>query len=1168
MKTGNDKMRKILAAILVLVLVFANNSSLAVALTVMDGEEEIIAPDGERWIQETVSSNDEETEWNGGQEYEKVINLFDGSKAESEEGLSVSLDGEDLHNEMVQNPENEDEWFKEEEKTYIFVNDVDVSAQGDPSDDVLIMKDNTCELDLGEEIGGDWYGGDFDPTPNEEFPGYKETEGPDGENVTDAMDIVDNGGQYWGMRVVYSELGRYEDINPYDQRPYFVEMFANGPGHIDFDFEAHPDYEAASLGNAVKVRYSSNVITAIVVSEDPFCPFSELAFWDEAGEHVYSVDDLAGRTENSCPFISYNDANGELTFTFDGPGGELWGVDIRFFDPNGPSGFGAEVFTDGAGHLEPEEENNPSMRIDPNCGNRYEFSSENKPFRIKVCPDEGWAFSELEYPVDEYPEHNVRLSTQDLMNGSCSFISNYNEAGQMLEIAPEDENPFIGGITIRFTCTGYGAEVFTDGAGHLEPAGENNPRMRIDPNYDNRYEFSSENNAIRIKLCSDEGWEFYEVEYPVDEDPLHNARLSKQDIMDGQDSLITNYDEAGQILEISLGDDNHFMSGITVRFQEKAYRSRISYIVGEHGNISFNLGRTPREDGGWYRISCDEETVEVTISPDEGYQVDSLRANDTDRTSEISNNRFMWALAEGENTLSVNFKEKVNYADKAASFKKLIEDKKYAFGDWDKDGDIDSDDLKLGMAQVLYYPAFSSDAGNSFKRVSQYEEVNGVAWFTDKLSFEASPADNLKVLDGDDVERTLTAYKYEFTYTDEAEATRSVSASGVAYLFKFDDDSIYSTKSTQNVVMYATKGTTTKYFIRNTDRESDDAIDPSTGSKSGDGAFCAVADFDIGSQYNDYGRNVGIFGNGASLDNFVMTDKDETALVTIQGRNEELARDTGHDVIFGKFSFYKNDFRGMKIQGSTSGLGSTPSWSFAVDPIYGSDSSSSTTKEADIFFGNKDVAFAPVTVNGKVEGIKAIEKADASIPDEAVKVYKDSGTGKWKAEFNSDFYDQVKFKVTYETAEGDKTEYIVIHRVGLDIQEQRGGSAGSSTVLMHGTENGPSYTFTKDCETIIKATYYYPEQGGTSNYVDLYVTYTWKDGTVTKELIGNKSSLNLAWDHNDTGNCQSSDFVLYEGSSTDAPVKVEVNAVSQGFNSETSFNGMKLGSGRGVLWTR
>lgn len=48
------------------------------------------------------------------------------------------MDEEDLHNEMVQNPENEDEWFKEE-KTYIFVNDVDVSANADPSDDVLII---------------------------------------------------------------------------------------------------------------------------------------------------------------------------------------------------------------------------------------------------------------------------------------------------------------------------------------------------------------------------------------------------------------------------------------------------------------------------------------------------------------------------------------------------------------------------------------------------------------------------------------------------------------------------------------------------------------------------------------------------------------------------------------------------------------------------------------------------------------------------------------------------------------------------------------------------------------------------------------------------------------------------------------------------------------------
>ncbi len=513
------------------------------------------------------------------------------------------------------------------------------------------------------------------------------------------------------------------------------------------------------------------------------------------------------------------------------------------------------------------------------------------------------------------------------------------------------------------------------------------------------------------------------------------------------------------------------------------------------------------------------------------------------------------------------------------AFKQLIESKKYAFGDWDRDGEVDADDLKLGMAQMIYYPEFNSNAGNSFKQQHNYPEVTGVDYLMSLITLTESSSDNLEVSYRGGVLK-LPAYKYKVSFTDPEDASRSFTAEGIGYLFSFDESissneeyKVYSEHSNQNVIMYANGNGQTKYFLRNNYGEegkpSDDCLDPVTGNPSGEGAFCAVADYDNGSQYNEYGRNVGIFGNGASLDNFIMSDPSETDFITLQGRNEDFARDTGHtdSTIFGKFSFYKPCFTGMKIQGCRQN-GNTPAWSFATDPIWGSATDVNTDKEAVVYFGNSDVCFKPVKVNNYVKKIKGFEKVDSRISDPAVMVVPSDEYV--MVYFNSNFYDMVEFKVIYDTEEGDKTEYIWLHRVGIDINE--GHINAGESILHHGTENGPGINLSESYESFIYATYYYPEFEGTDELVDLYATYTWKDGSVTKELIRNDSSLNLEFHHKDTVNetdetsdLQSSDFILYKGTKSDAPVKVEVSAVKVG-SDDTQFSGMRFGSGRGVCW--
>ena len=148
--------------------------------------------------------------------------------------------------------------------------------------------------------------------------------------------------------------------------------------------------------------------------------------------------------------------------------------------------------------------------------------------------------------------------------------------------------------------------------------------------------------------------------------------------------------------------------------------------------------------------------------------------------------------------------------------------------------------------------------------------------------------------------------------------------------------------------------------------------------------------------------------------------------------------------------------------------------------------------------------------------------------------------------------------------EGTLESYINIHRVGIDILCGGPGGGENDMTLFHGTENGPSYKPNGDF--VIWGTYYYPTQADGNNLVDLYVTYTWADGSVTRKTIKNEVSLNLAYNHDDTSDCQSSDFILYDGEKENSPVKIEAIAVASGFENADTFSGAKFGAGKGVVW--
>lgn len=579
---------------------------------------------------------------------------------------------------------------------------------------------------------------------------------------------------------------------------------------------------------------------------------------------------------------------------------------------------------------------------------------------------------------------------------------------------------------------------------------------------------------------------------------------------------------------------------------------------------------------GWTKLilASNVEQVKLTISAAEGYHYE-ISGQDTS-----NDNVYVWDVSTEEGK---NWRPEIRFisdssnsgggnqgGDNTPQVKDIIENQRYAFGDWDEDNDVDEADLKLGMACQIFYPRFSQNP--SLQEAYNITSYNSLI---DKITLTKNESKNLLATDATGTAQTIPAYDYEITLTP-ADSTNyeTVNASGTVYAFSFASDSNYGKNSRGCVIAVTKKNGVESYHLRCAQGTNTDTVQLAFGaSDNKDSAIVIVDDFDVtyDSARGEYQRGVSIFGNGASLD-ALFSQEEDRGLVAYQGRNEDFMRDVNGalsrnwNCIFGIFTFCQKDFTGVRVKGSGA-QGNTPSWAFNQYPIYSTASNTTSSNEAVVYFGNRTVTIEPVgnlsELNKKVTGIQSVTTVDA-IPEAALEIKKETDV-KWTLYFKSDFYDNVKVKIVYSLEGGGTLEsYINIHRVGIDILCGDAGGGNSNMTLFHGTENGPSYT--PKGNFVIWGTYYYPTQADGNKLVDLYVTYTWADGSVTRETIKNNASLNLAYQHNNTNDCQSSDFILYDGERQNAPVKIEAIAVALGFEDAATFSGAKFGAGKGVVW--
>ena len=507
----------------------------------------------------------------------------------------------------------------------------------------------------------------------------------------------------------------------------------------------------------------------------------------------------------------------------------------------------------------------------------------------------------------------------------------------------------------------------------------------------------------------------------------------------------------------------------------------------------------------------------------------------------------------------------------------------FAFGDINASGTADTYDLKYGVMRTLYdgfrvkegrYQREGAALGlkEDFNKQDPTNLNANMEKLLDFASVETTPiaGDTISATDKSGVSHTFAAYKVTITisklydnrtdltnFPGESEEATSLGEQPIvlttkAYL-------IDMTNSDEQVIIKVKN----QYFVRDAHSESggnEDDLENFEGLNAR--ALILVADY-------EKKEDIVVFGNYATMNE---TLSDETSdRFFASGFGSEVGKYLGD-----KFVVMKPGFLGVTINGS--GESKTPlAWSVESSlSIAETGVNSGKDTETDIYFGFDSVEIAPVTstkVGGLgVDSISTVEVLD-DIPENAVRV-EAAGNGKYTVHFLSDYYDTVRIKVTYNTTNGTESGIMTLNRVGIMIQG--GMTAGDShTVnIFHGHDMG--VTLDNDVYNVYKAanqdngeykyayyaTYYYPtDSNATSADTSLFVTYTYEDGSVERKLLESNYFTAATG-----GNVAMSDYILYMGDGSNAPVKVEAIAIPN-VNPDGTINGAKLGAGKGVEGT-
>lgn len=565
-------------------------------------------------------------------------------------------------------------------------------------------------------------------------------------------------------------------------------------------------------------------------------------------------------------------------------------------------------------------------------------------------------------------------------------------------------------------------------------------------------------------------------------------------------------------------------------------------------------------DGRTKLIFSGEKTIEFTISAAEGIQYE-VRLNGEDKTSDVTpEGQYNWQVSqENCGCLDIRFYEdpgqnpgedpgqdpgqnpgqEPDHTVTAGDAVAAVESHLIAYA---PAGEKTVAQLASDEIWNVFFGTITDSQGH-VRHVGDFS-----SFFADRdafnsaISIESEPSTVNSEITKPGTSDKLPYLAFTLTVTDGAIATGR----------------IYVLESEYDMIVRTVKGSSTSYQLitanpyNETANTGCDAFHP----------YVMTCEYDMD---NEGWPLVEVFGNGASFIN--ISDSGNKAQCFGGHITGEQSGYSACKLSY-KLEIYNSSFEGVKVTGNggdtaDGGQGLAAAWSwFAMDTIATNGTTASNPVAYNIFAGNTKIYLDSVSTLGSQ---KKITSVTCSLPaaERAVKITQ-SGD-RFIAEPLSTFYTVLPLAVTYE---GGATGYITINIVAMDIQDNTSPGGSNSIIINHGTDR--DYSFDCPDRNAITATFYYTKDidpATTGVNAILEATYTWKDGTVTRNTITEKVNSESWAGTSEPNKVTADDFILWQGSADNKPVKIEVIALKPD-SAADAFAGALFGGGAGITWTK
>lgn len=495
---------------------------------------------------------------------------------------------------------------------------------------------------------------------------------------------------------------------------------------------------------------------------------------------------------------------------------------------------------------------------------------------------------------------------------------------------------------------------------------------------------------------------------------------------------------------------------------------------------------------------------------------------------------------------------------------------------FDNSGETDKEDLKHALASELYDRFFAVDMFGNFGINAEDPDE-----FINQLKNRITISDTTNSVTATTSSGTTSIDTY--TATVEWGLNEENGNELISYL------TVYALPDDQSLLICTdfndATGSGSRYYLKDTAND----IIGFTKTNNSDPSDCGI----IVTENNLDINKVVIGGHGAVTDTIDSTNNYITMLVETRDDRQNLRKSKDRLSCQVRVLNPSKNFVAIHASGETKNVDGLTLNGYHPDTIYEAGSVSDKL-ESRIFIGDTTVnigSLNPTTTGLSDNSIKItnVELANSKMKD-GVEITKK--TNSWDVSFQSNFYDSVPLKLTYNN--GSSVKYITLQRIGLVVRYkylmdpgiEQGNFEDRDGMIEYDCydRNGPkfNYNYFNGEQILIYATYYHPSNDPTGGNTDLNLIVKYGNGE-KKVISSSDPDHNFNGKHSATNDAVATTTFLigFIPAKTQDPTTgewleeiTETNykgglhalVVNGGFKDKNSFGGAQIGNGLGVYW--